>query len=110
MEVSSGAFQIIAVVVSMLCSAMGTILWFLFQSVRHDVQAARTEAESAKDELAKFKLQAAEHYVTRNDLTSTVTDLKRSIERLIESVDRSSQETRDAFNKIHERIDRKADK
>lgn len=93
-----------------LASGIGTVLWFLFQSVREDAKAAKEAAEKLKEELAKYKLYVAEHYVTQTDLTKTISGLERSIERLIESVDRNAQETRDSISQLYERLEKKADK
>lgn len=97
-------------VLGVLASGIGTVLWFLFQSVREDAKAAKKAAEDLKDDIATYKLYVAEHYVTQTDLTKTISGLERSIERLIETVDRNAQETRDSISQLYARLDKKADK
>lgn len=89
---------------------VGTVLWFLYKSVRDDARAAKAQAEAIRGELANYKLYVAEHYVTQNDLTKAVSDLNKTIDRLIEAVNQSSRETRDSIGKLQDRLDEKADK
>lgn len=121
MELSAGWAEIVASVMSILCSGMGVIIWHLFQSVRADAKAAKANAdalkdqfrednEALKDELSNYKLYVAEHYVTQNELTKAVGNLEKSIERLIDAVRQAAQEAREDFTQLHRRIDEKADK
>lgn len=110
MEVLPNWGQLVATTLGVLCSALGTILWFLFTSVKKEAQEAKAEAIAAKGALANYKLYAAEHFVTQTDLTKAIDDLKRSLERLIESVDRNSREAQHRFDQLQDRIDKKADK
>lgn len=110
MELNAGWAQIAATALSILCSFLGFIVWHLYQGVRAEAKAATAEAEANKTELATYKLYVAEHYVTQNELTKAVGSLEKSIDRLIDAVNRASAETRSGFIQLHQRIDEKADK
>lgn len=110
MELSAGWAELLAALFGLLASGMGTVLWFLFKSVREDARAAKADVESLKTDMANYKLYVAEHYVTQNELTKAVASLEKSIDRLIEAVDRSSRETRESLIQLQTRIDEKADK
>lgn len=89
---------------------VGGILWFLFKSVRDDARAAKAEGEALKIQFGDYKLYVAEHYVTQNELTKSMASLEKSIDRLIDAVDRSSRDTRESLVQLQKRIDEKADK
>jgi hypothetical protein len=110
MELNVGWVESGVAVFGILASGAGTVLWFLFQGVKIDAEAAKSAADALKTDLANYKLYVAEHYVTQNDLTKAISSLERSIERLIDTVDKNSQETRDSFGALYERLDKKADK
>lgn len=94
---------LVVTIVGLFLSGCGVVLWSLH------VKLQRQTEETAK-ELADYRLYVAQHYVTQNELTKAVNSLERSIERLIEAVDRNSRETREGISEIHRRIDGKADK
>jgi uncharacterized protein YukE len=132
MDLSTGLGEIFAAILSIAAGGAGTVMWFLFQSVRQEARTAtkevgelkdeykeelsnlkdeqKQEVSRLKDEHSAYKLYVAEHYVTQQDLTKAVTSLERSIERLIEAVNQNAKEVRDGFSEIHKRIDQKADK
>lgn len=106
----NAAWQIGLGILGVIGPGVGTILWFLFQSVRTDARSAKTASEALEKELATYKLYVAEHYVTQTSLAEKISSLQQSIERLIAAVDRNAKETRDTINQMYERLDKKADK
>lgn len=112
---------ILGAVLAVILGGVGTILWFLFMSVRSEARDARIAASSArenatieiakvKDELAAHRLYVAEHYVTQNELTKAVENLDKTMQRMLTAMDHNAQEMRDGFTQLHKRIDGKADK
>ena len=94
---------LVVTVAGLFLSGCGVVLWSLYAGVKRQCE------ETAK-ELAKYQRHVAEHYVTQSELTKAVESLERSIQRLIEAVDRNSKDTREGLTEIHRRIDGKADK
>jgi len=76
-------------------------------TVRND---STNQLSALRDNLASHRLHVAETYVTNDGLTKAVSNLNTTIERLIEVVNSSAQETRTVVSEMHRRIDSKADK
>lgn len=113
--------EILGAVLAVLLTGVGTVLWFLFLSVRNEAREARAQATLArdsslaeitkvKDELGAHRLYVAEHYVTQNELTKAVENLDKTMQRMLTAMDHNAQEMRDGFTQLHKRIDGKADK
>lgn len=86
-------------------------LWQRSEAMRDATLKKNAEdIESLSRALADHKLYVAEHYVTQGELTKAVENLDKTMQRLIDAVDRTSRETREGLSEIHRRIDGKADK
>ena len=110
MGLNGGWIGVVTGVLGVVGPGIGTVLWFLYQSVRADAKAAGAKAESLKTELAEYKLHVAENYVTQTNLAEKISSLQGAIERLITTVNQNSKETREVIGQLYDRLDKKVDK
>ncbi len=100
---SSDVFQTLSEFACLGLTGFAAVLWFIVRAVRQD-------ARDALAQLAAYKTHVAETYVTEAGMTKAIANLDTTIQRLIDAVNSSSKETRDAFVELSRRIDGKADK
>jgi hypothetical protein len=83
---------IVEIVVAILVTPFAYVLWGNFKAVK-------AMAEKTKDDLADYKLHAAETYSTKNDLGKAIEQFSRSIDAVFAKLER-----------IEDKLDSKADK
>lgn len=83
---------VIELVVSLLVTPLGLVLWWNFRTLK-------VQADKTKDDLAAYKLHAAETYSTKNDLSKAIEQFSRSIDAVFAKLER-----------IEDKLDLKADK
>jgi hypothetical protein len=79
-------------IVEFLAAPFAIVLWWNFRSVK-------AMAEKTKEELAAYKLHAAETFSTKNDLGKAIEQFSRSIDAVFAKLER-----------IEDKLDGKADK
>lgn len=79
-------------IVALLVTPFGIVLWWNFRTVK-------AQGEKTKDDLAAYKLHAAETYSTKNDLGKAIEQFSRSIDAVFAKLER-----------IEDKLDSKADK
>jgi chromosome segregation ATPase len=97
-------------VFGLVASGAGSILSYLYVSVRSEAKEARDLGESLKDELSKYKLYVAERYVTQGDLSKAIENLNRNIEALSRGIENMSNHMSSKLDRLDRRLDNKADK
>ena len=104
----------IAEVGCFIFGAIGTIfttLYFRNQAKTDEEMKKHGETiDGLSKELANHKLYAAENYVTSRELDRTVGDIKQTLERMTNSIEKLGSEMRDIFLHIQAKLDSKADK
>lgn len=79
-------------IIEFLAAPFAVVLWWNFR-------ALKAQSERTKDELAEYKLHAAETYSTKNDLSKAIEQFSRSIDAVFAKLER-----------IEDKLDSKADK
>lgn len=97
-------------VFGLLASGAGSILWYLYLSVRSDVKEARDLTEQTIKDLANYKLHVAERYATQGDLTKSIDALNKTIESLSRGIENMMTQVSSKLDRLDNRLERKADK
>lgn len=84
--------EMLRLIIEFLATPFAIVLWWNFRTLK-------TQAEQTREELAAYKLHAAETYSTKNDLSKAIEQFSRSIDAVFAKLER-----------IEDKLDLKADK